>query len=171
MRESIRGADDEGVKGVAAVQAGATGSFRVGGLRTFGEVSRPVLVDAGERFAVFVNLVGVGERLVEHQGVLGFVGSQWSDTDAEFDLLAEPTAEGLGDLSAQVTFDLVLHEAARYRQQSKSFDNRQRLYEVQPSSLLRSQRRAVGLTVAGEAVAGELAVELGDDRIPDRRET
>ena len=112
---------------------------------------------AGQRLAVFVDLVEVGEWFVEPGAgaVLGFVGGQRRDTHAEFDLLAEPTAQRLGDLGAQVTFDLVLHEAARHRQQSKTFDDRQWLHEVQPSSLLRSQRGDVRFTVEGGAVGGE----------------
>ena len=169
--EPVRGADDEGVKGVAPIQAGAAGGFRVSGLWSLGEVGRPVLMRAGESLAVFVNLVDIGQRFVGHQAVIGFVTGQGGDTDAELDLLAEPTAQRLGDLGTQVSFDFVLDEAAGHRQQSEPFDDRQRLYKVQPGSLLRCQGRDVRFAVGYGSVWGDLAVEFGDDRIPDRRET
>jgi hypothetical protein len=85
--------------------------------------------------------------------------------------LSEPAAERFGDLGAEVTFDLVLHEAARHGEKGKAFDDRQRLYEVQPCALLRCQRCNIRFTVEGGAIGGEFAVEFGDDRAPDRRET
>ena len=59
VSEPIRGTDDEGVKCVAPVEAGA-GGVRRGAVGPFGEVGRPVLVCAGEGFAVFIDLVDVG---------------------------------------------------------------------------------------------------------------
>ena len=41
----------------------------------------------------------------------------------------------------------------------------------QLTALLWSQRRHIGITVEGGAIGGEFAVEFGDDRAPDRRET
>ena len=89
---------------------------------------------------------------------------------AEFDRLAEPAAERLGDLGAQVTFDLVLHKAAGHRQQSKPLDDLQGLDKVQPCALLGCERSHILLTVIAGGVCSGLTVEFGDDRIPDRRE-
>ena len=128
---------------------------------------------AGEGLAVFVDLVEVVECFVERGvgAIVGFLGGQRGDAHAEFDLLAEPAAERVGDLGAQVPFDFVLHETARHRKQGETFDDRQRLHQVEPCALLRCQWRNIRFTVEGGAVCGELAVEFRDDRAPDRRET
>lgn len=72
-----------------------------------------------------------------------------------------------------MSLDLVLDEAARHGQQSKPLDDGQRFDELEPGSLLRSQRtvEAVGIGMRG-AVAGGVgfSVEFGDDVGPQRRE-
>lgn len=77
----------------------------------------------------------------------------------QLDLLTQAAAERVGDRGAQVPFDLVLHETARHRQQSKPLDDGQRADQIEPRSLLwgeGDQSRAVG----GSAVGDRLAVEL-----------
>lgn len=58
------------------------------------------------------------------------------DAHAEFHALAQPAAERIGDLDAQMPLDLVLDEAARHRQQSKPLDDGERLDEFEPGPLL-----------------------------------
>lgn len=133
MGEPVGGADDERVERVAAVEARAGGDGRVDGMRPLGEVIRPARLGAVNGLAVFQRLVGVERGVIagkgavgsrerlrrRDQGVLDIVG--WgSDADSQLDLLSEPAAERIGDRSPQMPFDLVLHEAARDRQQGKS---------------------------------------------------
>ena len=189
VREAVGGADDEGVEGVATVEAGSAGDGRVGGVRTFGEVVGPALFGAARDITVFVGLVGVDRRVQvgvvglvqgwselarrprEGEGIrVGVVGG-WGDAHPELDLLPEPAAERVGDGGAQMTFDLVLHKAARHRQQSKPLDDGERLDEIQPRPLLGCQRSDESGAIGGDAVRSGLAVELGDDRVPHCGET
>ncbi len=158
MSEPVRRTDDESVEGVAPIQAQAGGRIGSGVARPLAEIRGPILVRAGQGFAVVVDLVEFVER--GGSAVLGFLGDYRRDAHTEFDRLSEPTAQCLGDLGAQVAFDLVLDEAARHRQQGKTFDDLQRLHEVEPRSLLRSQRCGVLLAVSTGAVRGEFAIEL-----------
>ena len=100
--------------------------------RPFGEVGWPTLVGAGESFAIFVDFVGVDVEIVGlgDGGVVGLVGARGSDAHPEFNLMSESVAQRVSDLRPEMTFDLILHEAAGNRQQSKSFNHGERLDEV-----------------------------------------
>lgn len=93
-----------------------------------------------------------------------------SDADPQLDLLTQAAAERVGDRGAQVPFDLVLHETARHRQQSKPLDDGQRADQIEPGSLLRGEGSDQSRAVGGSAVGDRLAVELRNDRIPHRGE-
>ena len=151
VREPIGGTDDEGVEGVAAVEAGSVGGgSRFAAVWALGEVGGPAFLDIAERLTVFIRLVGLrvqvvvggGEKVrLSEGGVLGkggvVAGGGRCDADPKLYLLSEPSAQGIGDRCPQMTFDLILDEAARHRQQRKSLDDGERLDEVQPGSLLR----------------------------------
>jgi len=139
--------------------------------------------DAGDGFAIFVALVSVEVGVVglgqdvglrrgfgRYDAVVGALGGR-SDANPELYLLSEAAAERVGDGGAQVTFDLVLHEAARDRQQSKPLHDGEWLNEVQPGSLLGGERIIESRPIGGDAVRGDLAIEFGNDRIPHCGET
>jgi hypothetical protein len=132
VSEPIRGADDERVKYVAAVQARPSGSGWIVVARPFSEVGRPALVGAGESFTIFVDFVGVDAEIVGlgDPDVVGFVGARGSDAHPEFNLTSESVAQRFSDLRPQMTFDLILHEAARNRQQRKSLNHGERPNQV-----------------------------------------
>ncbi len=65
--EPVGGTDDEGVERVPAVEADVVGRRAV--LRLPGEVTRPALLGAGERFLVLVDLVGIGQGVVAEVAV------------------------------------------------------------------------------------------------------
>jgi len=184
MGEPVGGADDEGVEGVAAVEAGAAGDGRVDGVRTLGEVVGPGVLSADDHFTVFVTLVGVVGDVVGlgqgvglrravriREGAFVDVFTGWSDAHAELDLLSEPATERIGDGCAQVAFDLVLNKAARDRQEGKPLHDGEWLDKIQPRPLLRGQRSDQSGAVCGRAVGSELAVELRYDRVPHGGET
>ena len=81
--------------------------------------------------------------------------------------MPKATAERVGDWGAQMTFDLVLHEAAGHREKSKPLDDGQWLNEIEPGSLLGGQGSDEGGAVASNAVHLKLAIELGNDRAPN----
>ena len=69
-----------------------------------------------------------------------------------------------------MTFDLVLHEAAGDRQQGEALDDGQRLDQLQPGSLLRSEPGIGTGAVAARGVAVAVTVEFGNHRTPHRGE-
>lgn len=174
MSESIGSADDESVKSVTLVQASAGSCVTVVATRAIGEIGWPVCMGTGKSFAVFVNFVieGVGMVIGRHRSCrgVGLVVRWGCDSHAEFDLLAESATEHMGDLSAQMTFDLVLHERVRHRQQCKPFNDGEWPRQVQPSPLLGRQGGDGGLIGDMAMVGGSGVVEFGDDRSPHGRE-
>ncbi len=182
MREPVGGADDKSVERVAPVEAGSTGGGGVGGVWSFGEVGRPALLGITDDFAVFFDprrCRGIFPRRVLRQrrfqslwrcaagnAVVVRIVRRGSDADPELDLLSESAAECVGDRRTQMTFDLILYKAARNRQQSKPLDDGERLDEVEPGSLLGSQRSDESGAIGGQAVRCGFAIELGDNRVP-----
>ena len=109
-------------------------------------------MSAGQGLAIFINLVKIGflricSGALGGSGV-GVVGG--FDAYTQFDALAEPAAERIDDRCPQVTFDFILDEGARNRQQRESLRDRQWSHELQPGTLLRCQRRVR----EGDIVAG-----------------
>src|ERR1700752_4786680 len=121
MCEPIRGADDERIEGVAAVEAGSAGNGRVSCVWTFGEVVGPTLFRTAGGFTVFVGFIGVDGGVVGLGGgfrlggitVVGALGGR-GDASPQLDLLSESATERVGDRGTQMAFDLVLDEAARH---------------------------------------------------------
>src|SRR5215469_16934140 len=118
MREPIGGTDDESIEGVAAVETGSAGNGWLSGMWTFGEVVGPTPLGTTGGFTIFVTLVGIDGRLVgegihlRDGDVIDVFGGR-SDAHSQLDLLPEPAAQRVGDRRAQMTFDLILDEAAR----------------------------------------------------------
>src|SRR6185369_14156618 len=84
VSEPIGCADDEGVEGVAPVEADRVVVACVGVTRSAGEVGGPTLLGTGERLADFVDLVGVGFAVnVGDDGVslVGILRSWAGDSD------------------------------------------------------------------------------------------
>jgi hypothetical protein len=61
-----------------------------------------------------------------------------------------------------VPFDLVLDEGRGHGEQSKPLGDDEGFHQLEPGSLLRCQWRKRGITVCGP-----VAVEFGDDAVPD----
>ena len=91
VSEPVRGPDDEGVKGVAAVEAGPEGFVSRAIAGAVDEVVRPCLMGAGQRFSVLIDFVEVRIGIdYSAAGRLGLGGSL--DSDAQLDALSEMAA-------------------------------------------------------------------------------
>lgn len=130
VSEPIGSADDERVKCVPSVQTRSTDSCRIVAVGAFSEIGRPTFVRAGEGFVTFIDLVRVGIVGLRNSTVVGLLGSGRSDAHPELDLMSESAAQRIGDLSAQMALDFVLNETARHREQSKLFDDGERLDKI-----------------------------------------